>query len=47
VNVEAEDIAEQIVDILPGLGRVATTAAVAERRVEVAVGTELDTQPPL
>ena len=42
VNVEAEDIAEQVVDVLPGFGRVAATAAVADRGVEVAVGTEFD-----
>ena len=42
MDVEPQDVAEQVVDVLPGLERIAAAAAVAERRVEVAVGTEFD-----
>ena len=42
MDVEPQDAAEQVGVVLPGLERIAAAAAIAERRVEVAVGTEFD-----
>ena len=42
MNIEAEDIAEQVVDVLPGFDRIAAAAAIAERGIEIAVRPEFD-----
>jgi hypothetical protein len=40
VHVETQDVAEQIVDVLSGVKGVSASAAVAERGVEITVGSE-------
>ena len=42
MHVETQDVAEQVVDVLSGVKGIAAAAAVAERGVEIAVGSETE-----
>jgi hypothetical protein len=42
MHVDAQNLAEQAVDVLPAAQRIATAAAVANRGIEISIGAEIE-----